>query len=465
MIQFIKNNFLSISGALFCILSCLIYQLSFQFEDLPSNQPILGFICVIAIQSLLYLLVCHYILNSKTKTNIFIILIVFFMGSLLMIFSKPILCTDMNRYLWDGASLLEGINPYLHAPIKAPQMVLFDTVFQESGSAKIWQSINNPSYPTIYPPMAQLFFAWSQWIFPWSETGLKFLLGIIYGLTLGIWYLIFKKLEHPTSYLLLLAWNPLFLKEFMNSGHIDLLFIFFISLFIFYIILNQYQRASFYLGLSILVKWVSLILLPLWLIFLWNHHQKKIRTIHSLMIFTILIFSYLPFISAGSHLFLSLKSFSTQWETNASIYTLFKYISLSFQHPKILSRYLCLFILLIGILIACRHLKNKCNFFTLIQCCLWVEVLFFLLFPVGNPWYISWFFPFLLLQPRFSLFSLTLLLQIYYLDFYFRYRDFYMGFLLFQILEYGLFFILWILEQRILHPKMRIRPIMKNLTL
>ena len=49
--------------------------------------------------------------------------------------------------------------------------------------------------------------------------------------------------------------------------------------------------------------------------------------------------------------------------------------------------------------------------------------LVFLLSPIQNPWYLCWVVPFLCLFPNRSWILLTVLVGLYYLDFYFDYQE------------------------------------------
>ena len=53
----------------------------------------------------------------------------------------------------------------------------------------------------------------------------------------------------------------------------------------------------------------------------------------------------------------------------------------------------------------------------------WVMALVFLLSPVQNPWYLCWVVPFLCIFPERSWITLTGLVGLYYLDFYFDYQE------------------------------------------
>ena len=53
----------------------------------------------------------------------------------------------------------------------------------------------------------------------------------------------------------------------------------------------------------------------------------------------------------------------------------------------------------------------------------WIMALVFLLSPVQNPWYLCWVVPFLCVFPARSWITLTGLVGLYYLDFYFDYQE------------------------------------------
>ncbi len=56
---------------------------------------------------------------------------------------------DFWRYWWEGLIQWEGVNPYLLAPA-APEL--------EGLRPPWWGRMNHPTWPAIYPPLAQLFF-------------------------------------------------------------------------------------------------------------------------------------------------------------------------------------------------------------------------------------------------------------------------------------------------------------------
>ncbi|MYS41893.1 hypothetical protein GTY23_11735, partial [Streptomyces sp. SID5998] len=84
--------------------------------------------------------------------------------------APPRTSTDMYRYAWDGRVQSAGISPYAHPPA-APQLArLRDGWLFPSGAActgwgltrtsdGLCTRINRPTVPTIYPPVAEGWFA------------------------------------------------------------------------------------------------------------------------------------------------------------------------------------------------------------------------------------------------------------------------------------------------------------------
>ncbi len=129
---------------------------------------------------------------------------------LLFLFNPPQLSDDIYRYLWDGNTLLRGINPYASAPA---------TVTPPPELIPIHRQINHPDYVTIYPPTAQLLFAGGA--ATGGITGLKWVLILAdLGLCLLL-MLLLKQLKLPVWRTVLYAWNPLPVVEIAGSGHVD----------------------------------------------------------------------------------------------------------------------------------------------------------------------------------------------------------------------------------------------------
>ncbi len=131
----------------------------------------------------------------------------------LLIFCAPFTTHDVDRYLWDGAVLLEGLDPYTVAPIHA------SSVSQVAALLQIWSTpAEHAAYPTIYPPLALLVFALCAAAGPvlapflWSV-----LAGVGSMVVVGIAYRMFSVRQFAW-----IALNPLLILEAGVGSHVDI---------------------------------------------------------------------------------------------------------------------------------------------------------------------------------------------------------------------------------------------------
>jgi alpha-1,6-mannosyltransferase len=134
---------------------------------------------------------------------------------LLLLPVSPSLSTDAYRYVWDARVGSAGVDPYAHPPA-APEMAgLRDS--------SIYPRLNHPTWLTVYPPPAQIFFRAVYRIAPDSVTAMKVALGVAeLGALTAIVFLL-RALDLPAGRLVIYAWSPLVLVEIWGSGHLDAL--------------------------------------------------------------------------------------------------------------------------------------------------------------------------------------------------------------------------------------------------
>ena len=175
---------------------------------------------------------------------------------------------DVWRYLWEGHVWSAGVNPMRTSPQELEE---YDLEQRDSAlakrlyDAKVWSDIyDNVGYrkvPSPYPYMAQALFRLSGWIVPgsvllWKMIMVAFDLGAVWlmaGLAGGS--------ARGSIALLAYAWNPLVIKEFSGSGHVDAIFVFLLLAALSATAVAG-RRASVLLGLAILVKPVALLFAP-----------------------------------------------------------------------------------------------------------------------------------------------------------------------------------------------------------
>ncbi len=130
---------------------------------------------------------------------------------LMFLVAPPQLSDDIYRYLWDGSTLLRGINPYAAAP---------SNVTPPPGLRTVHARINHPEYATIYPPAAQMVFAGGAAL-GGTITGLKAFLVLFDMVLCALLVAVVRRLEMPVWRVALYAWNPLPVLEIAGSGHVD----------------------------------------------------------------------------------------------------------------------------------------------------------------------------------------------------------------------------------------------------
>ena len=142
----------------------------------------------------------------------------------------PSLSDDIYRFVWDGRIWLAGGNPFDHLP----------RWYMEAGAplpgmtAALFNDLNSPDYYTIYPPVAQVLFAFSVWLFPGSVVGSAVVMQLFLCLVeLGTILLLIRLLEYwslPKERVLWYALNPLIIVEVVGNLHFEGAMIFFLLL-------------------------------------------------------------------------------------------------------------------------------------------------------------------------------------------------------------------------------------------
>ena len=424
------------------------------FYDLPNEQMPFGrFFILYLLAFIIYLLAVIKISKlSELKRNIFIIFAGSIIFRVILLPGIPIHENDIYRYIWDGKVFTSGINPYKYPPIQAsikPASEYQQEDFEKLKSVrdkdpKSYRRISFKDVPTIYPPFAQAVFAFSTLAAPGSILFMKFMFLIFDIGVVFLLYMILKKLGQNPLYVVVYAWNPLVLKEFANSGHLDALAICCVMAAVYLISRGKYLFSSISLGLGVLAKFYPIIFIPFLLI------KKQYKAF--LVCFAIITAGYLPFLlsdQTGLAMFSGLGTYAQAWANNGFIFKLIYSLSSFFIHnPVMFSKIICGSIFLIIWAFICFDKQE------LIQKMFWAVTSLFLLSPVGDPWYFCWVIPFLCIYRQFSLIVLSFLLILHYFIFT---RDFGIlnigGFKIDNLLlmQYVPFYIFLIIEKRYNH--------------
>ena len=293
-----------------------------------------------------------------------------------LVLAPPSLSDDIYRYLWEGRLVLDGVNPFTHAPDDPSLSTYRDEYFD---------SINNKEVSTIYPPAAQALFAASQALSrrPASVKGLAALGDFL--LVLLLWRILVARRMNP-GMVLLYAWNPLPLVEFSGSGHIDVFAILFLVLSLHLLERGRGGWSALALSLSFLTKFFAICLLPLY----WLREGR----VKPLLLFLVLsLLAFLPFFDAGPALLRGGMEYSTRWRYNGSLFDMLVWITGGLALLKVLIG--CAFVAA-AILVARKWRGEP------FRAAFFLAGFFVILSPTVHPWYVVWVIPFLCLHPRAS---------------------------------------------------------------
>jgi len=457
------------------VLSSLLYWgmtlLSRQFNwgEGYAQRPILTYLGVYFSLFALYAAAVWLVAGRKVDDRrSFLTLVAFGLLFRALLFpSQQIQEDDIYRYLWDGKVFAHGVNPYAYAPAEVQQYQefrisepeRFSATYDEESQKELerlnrlkWESrqaltvldrVNHPDVPTIYPPLAQFVFAATAMLKADSIGAMRMAFLLFDLAVLGFLVLLLRALGKNPNLCLIYFWSPLVIKETFNSTHLDIIGIALLTGSIYFLVARRHALATVFLGLSFLGKLYPIILLPLYLqqaalqVPAATRLQAARRILSLTLLFAaVVILGYLPFMGTGLKTFEGLKTFSTYWQSNDSLFSLLVYffrdiLKLGGEGQTFLSQ-------------SWPTLAAKATVFALLVFCLaWllfrrratdqdtaairplfvIMALVFVLSPVQNPWYLLWLVPFLCIYPRRAWILLTGLAGLYYLDFYFDYQD------------------------------------------
>jgi hypothetical protein len=292
---------------------------------------------------------------------------------------------DIWRYLWDGHVSARDANPYTSAPADPSIDTLLST---ESGGQPDWETIrgniNYPRIPTIYPPLAQMVFRASHWLAPGSVLAMKVMVVGFDLLAYAFLILTLAALHEPPAKSILYGWNPLVIKVFAGSSHIDAIAVAALAAVCYFLARRKRAAASVSLGLAIAAKVFPVILLP----FL----ARRVGAWRTLLACAAAIACCIPYLTAGMHLFDGLRVFSATWQFNAGPFQLLTWaIGIFTSQPQLLARITCAGLIAATLAMLYRSDDGGPNTFARHAVLALGAVLIF--GPVVMPWYATWLLP------------------------------------------------------------------------
>ncbi len=245
--------------------------------------------------------------SSGTTRNVVLAFAILFRVSLL--FHHPVCSEDIYRYLWDGKVLMHGINPYAYAPD--------DPRLSELASPLLPSRVNHPSLGTVYPPVAEAFFAGAYGLVGESVFGFKLLFVMLDVGSLFLLGWLLRRLGRSEESVMLYAWSPLPILYGALDGHVDVLGIPFLILLLAGAAEQRHIRSAVAAVAGALVKLHPIIIAPLYL------RTRPWRRGVAAFGVAILLFvaAYLPFASHIGDEIRWLKQFGENWEFNGGIFS------------------------------------------------------------------------------------------------------------------------------------------------
>jgi hypothetical protein len=221
----------------------------------PHYQWVVGIICASALAYLAG--VASLLRRPPVRGGIWIVLLAAAAMRLPLLFSPPMLSTDIFRYVWDGRVQDAGINPYRYLPS--------DPALQSLRDDAVYPHINRRDYaPTIYPPAAQVLFAAIERAWP-GVTGMKAMMVGLEALAMACLWRMLATAGMPRERLLIYAWNPLPVWAFAGNGHIDAAVVGFTALALWLRSVRRDGWAGLALGLAVASKLFPAVIAPaLW---------------------------------------------------------------------------------------------------------------------------------------------------------------------------------------------------------
>ena len=331
---------------------------------------------------------CYYLILKQLKIKEQYLTYLAIGLRLVFLFAIPNLSQDFYRFIWDGRLILTGLNPYLTTPNDLifsqptlfPQMKL---LFDGMGPLSAGHYSN-------YPPIHQLPFVIAAIISKHSILGAVITLRLLLiSADLGILFYgkkLLRKLQLPTKNIYWFILNPLVIIELTGNLHFEGLMLFFFVMALYYIHTKKWYLAALTMAVSIAVKLVPILSLPLFLNKLgW---KKSIRFYLSIgIVFTLL---FLPFL--GSNF---IKNYGTtiglwfsNFEFNASFYYLIKWVLEATTNLTLIHSMSSIVIGFLGIQISIQLIQNKTKTSELILSILWVLTGYYFVSTTVHPWYI-----------------------------------------------------------------------------
>jgi len=301
---------------------------------------------------------------------------------IVLLFGPP--DNDIYRALWEGRVIRAGYSPYTYAPDSAELRDPVNREFPLSHGDPHWSRVDHRSFPSFFPPFTQSLITFTGWI-SYTPTALKILFTLFDLGTIAVLLLMFRRRRGGWLGIIFYAWNPVVLSAFALGGHPDSILVFFLALAAALLERKKEWAAFLALGFAVVSNFIALLVIPIFLI----HSRNRKAAVN-------LIWPCLPgllsLFAGGANIIWTFMKFggSPYFHWNDSLHFILSGFNLTHEISiagRIIS---AIGFVVIYILILRRRMDA-------IRAMVAVLVSFLLFSPTVQPWFLTWFVPFLCL--------------------------------------------------------------------
>ncbi|MEA1785576.1 mannosyltransferase [Arenibacter sp. GZD96] len=310
---------------------------------------------------------------------------------LIFMAATPNLSQDFYRFIWDGELIRNGINPYLFVP----NTLIIEPEFPVANARILYEGMGSLSarHFSNYPPLNQLFFGLSALFSEDRIFGnILFMRSIMILADVGVLYFGRQLLGHlnlPKYHAFWYFLNPLVIIELTGNLHFEGVMLFFFVWSLCLIAKGYWQWAAVVYALSISVKLVPILFLPLFLPFF----GFKKSTLFYLLVGGAMLLLLLPFFTVEfiDNYSATIGLWFSNFEFNAGVYNLIKQIALHFDIKGYelikdfgkISPYI-----IIAVILFITFLKKNNSLSHLLNSMFWILCVYYFLATTIHPWYI-----------------------------------------------------------------------------
>lgn len=323
---------------------------------------------------------------------------------------------DFQRYLWDGAVVASGLDPYRYPPERflGAEAVPHGYSAVAAAGQETLKRISFPDLRTIYPSSAQLSFAIAHMIAPFSIEGLRIVFLFAEVATFFLMLSLLSVLNASVLWSILYWWNPMVAFSIIGLAHVDALVPTFCLGALLMMIQHRTHIAVALLGVAAGVKIWPMLLLPL---VLTRARREPIKLLITCILFLIVLAAAIgPLALSALHPGSGLTAYASSWGNNNAFFAWANFLLSNLIDPTAAERALRVSVGLSAFIVSLALARGAGGGpRTLVCSYLIVAAAVFYLSPAQFPWYAVWFLPLAAILRNWPLLLASATLPFYYL--------------------------------------------------